>query len=107
MIGEWIKLVKDTSISIRLDSLLKEQTENILSQFGLNMTTIVNMLFRQIVREQAIPLSLSLNPSAGITDDLNLAKAERLVGYKGRSIKSITDDMERIIAESENGAKKV
>ena len=100
-------MVKDTSISIRLDSLLKEQTESILSQFGLNMTTVVNMLFRQIVREQAIPLSLSLNPSAGIINDLNLAKAERLEGYKGRAVKSIADDMERIIAETENGAKKV
>lgn len=100
-------MVKDTSISIRMDSLLKEQTESILSQFGLNMTTVVNMLFRQIVREQTIPLSLSLNPSAGIINDLNLAKTERLEGYKGRTVKSIADDMERIIAETENGAKKV
>ena len=100
-------MAKDTSISIRLDSLLKDQTESILSQFGLNMTTVVNMLFRQIVREQTIPLSLSLNPSAGIIDDLSLAKAERLEGYKGRSVKSVADDMERIIAENENGTKKV
>ena len=100
-------MIKDTSISIRLDSTLKEQTENILSQFGLNMTTVVNMLFRQIVREQTIPLSLSLNPAAGIIDELNLAKAERLGGYSGRSVKSIADDMERIIAENENGAKKM
>ena len=107
--SDWsvIYLVKDTSISIRLDSLLKEQTENILSQFGLNMTTVVNMLFRQIVREQAIPLSLSLSPTAGIIDDLNLAKAERLEGYKGRSAKNVADDMERIITELENGAEKV
>ena len=98
-------MVKDTSISIRLDSLLKEQTENILSQLGLNMTTVVNMLFRQIVREQSIPLSLSLNPSVGIIDDLNLAKAERLGGYKGRSAKSVADDMGRIITENENGTK--
>ena len=100
-------MVKDTSISIRLDSLLKEQTEYILSQFGLNMTTVVNMLFRQIVREQTIPLSLSLNPSVEIIDDLNLAKAERLNGYRGRSARSVADDMERIIVENENGTKKV
>jgi len=100
-------MAKDTSISIRLDSLLKDQTESILSQFGLNMTTVVNMLFRQIVREQTIPLSLSLNPSARLIDDLNLAKAERLEGYKGRSVKSVADDMEQIIAENENGTKKV
>jgi len=87
-------LSKDTSISIRLDSLLKEQTENILSQLGLNMTTVVNMLFRQIVREQTIPLSLSLNPSAGVIDALSQAKAERLAGYMGRSVNSVAADME-------------
>ena len=49
-------MVKNTSISIRLDSRLKEQTESILEQLGLNMTVVINMLFHQIVREQAVPL---------------------------------------------------
>ena len=90
-------MAKDTSISIRLDSQLKEQTENILTQFGLNITTAVNMFFHQIVREQSIPLTLSLNPSDTIMDELNLAKAERLAGYKGRSAESVAMDIEQII----------
>jgi len=100
-------MAKDTSISIRLDSGLKEQAENVLEQFGLNMTSVVNMLFHQIVREQAIPLSLSLRPRISVADELELAKAERLAGYKGRSADRIVDDMERIIAETEHGAKNV
>ena len=100
-------MAKDTSISIRLDSGLKEQAENVLEQFGLNMTSVVNMLFHQIVREQAIPLSLSLRPRISVVDELELAKAERLAGYKGRSADSIVDDMERIIAEAEHGTKNV
>ena len=92
-------MVKDTSISIRMDSQLKEQTENILTQFGLNITTVVNMLFHQIVREQTIPLSLSLTPAVKAIDELNLARAERLAGYKGLSAESIGIDMERIIED--------
>ena len=42
-------MVKDTNISIRLDSSLKEETENILEQLGLNITAVVNMLFRQLL----------------------------------------------------------
>ena len=98
-------MIKDTSISIRLDSQLKEQTENILTQFGLNITTIVNMLFRQIVREQSIPLSLTLNPSINVIDELNVAKAERMAGYRGRTAESLADDMERIISGAEHGEK--
>ena len=90
-------MIKDTSISIRLDSQLKEQTENILTQFGLNITTVVNMLFHQIVREKSIPLSLSLNASVSVIDELNLAKVERLAGYKGRSAENLAADMEHMI----------
>ena len=100
-------MVKDTSISIRLDSRLKEQTEGVLNQFGLNMTVVVNMLFHQIVREQAIPLSLSLKPKNYILEELNYAKDDRLSGYIGRTADNVAEDMERIITEAENGAKKI
>ena len=100
-------MAKDTSISIRLDSQLKEQTENILAQFGLNMTTVINMLFHQIVREQEIPLSLTLKPQFKVVDELNYAKAERLLGYKGREASSVAEDMAKIILEAENGTKKI
>ena len=94
-------MVKDTSISIRMDSRLKEQTEYVLEQFGLNMTVVVNMLFRQIVREQAIPLSLTLSPRISPLEELSYAKAARSAGYTGRSADSIVDDMELIVAEAE------
>lgn len=100
-------MLKNTSISIRMDSGLKEQAENVLDQFGLNMTTVVNMLFHQIVREQAVPLSLSLRSKNYIAEDLELAKADRAAGYVGRTADSVANDMERIIAEAEHGATKV
>ena len=94
---------KDTSISIRMDSELKECAENVIEQLGLNMTVVINMLFRQIVREQAIPLSLSLSTSVGVLDDLALAKAERAKGYKSRYMDDVISDMEKTVAEA--GAK--
>lgn len=100
-------MARDTSISIRLDSQLKEQTENILEQIGLNMTTVVNMLFRQIVCEQTVPLSLSIKPKNNVLEELKHTKVERLAGYEGRSVDSVAADMERIIAEAENGTKEI
>jgi len=84
-----------------MDSKLKEQTESVLEQFGLNMTIVVNMLFRQIVREQAIPLSLSLSPRLSPFDELYHARTARLGGYVGRSADSVISEMESIVAEAE------
>jgi len=100
-------MLKDKSISVRMDSGLKEQAEIVLDQFGLNMTTVINMLFRQIVREQAIPLSLSLKPGENIIDELMLAKSNRQAGHAGRLASSVANDMERIIIEAEHVAAKV
>jgi DNA-damage-inducible protein J len=97
--------MKDKSISIRMDSGLKEQTEIVLEQLGLNMTTAVNMFFQQIVRDQAVPLSLSLKSSVGALEELELAKVERLAGYAGRTASSVMGDMEQIITKAEHGSK--
>ena len=94
-------MAKDASISIRMDSELKERAENIIEQFGLNMTVVVNMLFRQIVREHAIPLSMSLTPSLGNLGDLAIAKADRITGYRGKSLDSVVAEMERIVSDTE------
>jgi len=93
---------KDTSISIRLDSKLKENVEYVLEQFGLNLTTVVNMLFNQIVREQAIPLSLTLKPQVSVAEELLFAKNDRLAGFVGRTADKVADDMERIIEKIAN-----
>ena len=94
-------MAKDTSISIRLDSKLKEQTEDVLVQFGLNMTVVVNMLFHQIVREQSIPLSLTLRPNISTLDELSIAKSRRESGYAARTADAVIDDMEQLVAEAQ------
>jgi addiction module RelB/DinJ family antitoxin len=100
-------MAKDTSISIRLDSHLKEQAECVLDQLGLSMTVVINMLFNQIVRDQAVPLSLSLKPRNNAISEINSAVADRTAGYNGRTAESVAADMDRIISEAENGKKKV
>lgn len=90
-------MAEDTSISIRVDSETKQQLEQILAEIGLTMTSVVNMLFRQIVREKAIPLSL--NPNIGVANELLLAKQGRSSGYAGRSADEVAEAMESIISE--------
>ena len=94
---------KDTSVNIRMDSQLKEKAELILSQFGLNMTVVVNMLFHQIVRDQAIPLSMALYPNVNAIEELRFAQYDRLAGYVGRSASEIAEEMERVIESAMGG----
>jgi DNA-damage-inducible protein J len=100
-------MAKDTSISIRMDSELKRQSERVLAQFGLNMASVVNMLFHQIVRDKAIPLSLSLNPQIKVNDELLFAQTERRSGFTGRTADEVADEMEKIILEVEGGKRQV
>lgn len=50
------------TVSFRMDDTLKRQTEAILEELGLNMTTAMTMFAKTIVREQRLPLDLSIDP---------------------------------------------
>ena len=52
-----------TAISIRLDSDIKKQFEELCKEFGLSTNAAFNLFARTVVREQAIPFPISLNIS--------------------------------------------
>ena len=49
------------NLSIRMDRDLKEQAESLFSEFGMNMTTALNVFVRQSVRQGKIPFEISLS----------------------------------------------
>lgn len=91
------------NVSIRMDSDLKEQAEQILSQLGMNLNGTINMFLRQIVRDRAVPLSLSLRSEQSLYADLLRARMERAQGIEGVPIDKLLTDMDKIIAEVERG----
>ena len=93
------------NMSIRTDSELKAQAESILAQLGMNMNGTINMFLQQIVRDRAVPLSLSLSTPETVYADLLHAQAERANGYVGRDAFDVLADMDKIIADAENKAE--
>ena len=89
------------NVSIRIDSGLKAQAEQVLSQLGMNMTGTINMFLQQIVRDRAVPLSLSLSSEQSLYADLLRARTERAQGLEGASAEKLLADMDQIIAEAE------
>ena len=89
------------NVSIRMDSELKAQAEQVLSQLGMNMTGTINMFLRQIVREWAVPLSLSLSSEQSLYADLLRARTERAQGLQGHTAEDMLSEIDQIIAEAE------
>lgn len=50
-----------SNICIRIDENLKKQFDYLCNELGLTMSTAINMFVKAVVRENRIPLDLSLH----------------------------------------------
>ena len=57
--GKGDEVMATTNVTIRMDSVLKQEAEALFSDLGLNMTTAFVAFAKQAVREQRIPFMLS------------------------------------------------
>jgi DNA-damage-inducible protein J len=49
-----------TTMNLRIDSKLKKNAENIVSQLGISMSSAIALYLRAIVREKGIPFPVTL-----------------------------------------------
>lgn len=54
------------TFSVRMDEALKEQFDLLCQDFGMNMTTAINVFARAVVRQRKIPFEIS-SPESPIT----------------------------------------
>ena len=84
------------TVSFRMDDTLKHQTEMILEALGLNMTTAMTMFAKTIVREQRLPLDLSIDPFYFAANQARLKRAiESYESGKSMPIKKSMEELER------------
>lgn len=55
-----------TAISIRLDSDIKKQFDDLCKEFGLSTNAAFNLFARAVVRERSIPFPISLKGSESV-----------------------------------------
>ncbi len=48
-----------TSVNIKMEESLRDQSKELLAQMSLDMTTAVNMFLSTVVREKRIPFTIS------------------------------------------------
>lgn len=59
---------KTANVLARVEPDVKQQAEEIMSQLGIPVSVVINMLYKQIIMKKGIPFSLSL-PSVPVTLD--------------------------------------
>ena len=59
-----------TTIQVRMDTVLKQQVEQKLKSMGINMSTAVNMLAHQIIRQNRIPFEIIADESSPSLDGI-------------------------------------
>lgn len=59
---------KTANVLARVEPDVKEQAEAIMAKLGVPVSTVINMLYKQIIMTRSIPFALSV-PSAPIARD--------------------------------------
>lgn len=74
------------STNISMDADIKKKAQKLFSEFGLDLTTAINIFLRQSIREQRIPFEITRNvPNAETTKALEEVKEmeQNPSAYKG------------------------
>jgi len=53
-------MIKNATVSARIDEGVKNQAEDILRQLGIPVSVVINILYHQIIARNGIPFSLTL-----------------------------------------------
>ena len=83
--------MSNTSMNIRMDSDVKRKAQELFSQFGLDMTTAVNMFLRQSIRQQGIPFALQLDPFYSEVNQERLLKAAGRMEQTGGTVHDLKE----------------
>lgn len=86
------------SMNIRMDSEVKIQAQKLFNEFGLDMTTAVNMFLRQAIRTHSIPFELRLD----IPNDETLLAIEEVQQMKKDPNKKTYASFSELLQEVES-----
>ena len=71
---------KTANVLARVEPDVKEQAEAIMARLGISASTVINMLYKQIIMTRSIPFPLSV-PNAPIArDEMDIAAFDAMMG---------------------------
>ena len=82
-----------TSMSIRLDSEVKEQAQQVLNSLGMDMTTAINIFLRQAIQYQGLPFDVRLDESRKLMEVLADLDQNRNMSQSFVSVSDLMEDL--------------
>ena len=95
--------MKDATVSVRIDTNLKKEAEEILQELGIPVSVVINSLYRQIVYRNGIPFSLVIPKTPQTLDTLTAEELnaklyhsyEQSLQKEGREYSEVFDEFEK------------
>ena len=81
------------SISIRLDSEVKEQAQQVFSNLGMDMTTAINIFLRQAIQYQGLPFDVRLDENRKLLQALTDLEQNRNMSQSFESVSDLMEDL--------------
>lgn len=82
-----------TSMSIRLDSEVKEQAQQVFNNLGMDMTTAINIFLRQAIQYQGLPFDVRLDENWKLLQVLTDLDQNRNMSQSFESVSDLMEDL--------------
>ena len=94
--------VKTANVSVRVEPLIKKEAESVLDRLGISSSTVINMLYRQIIMHQGIPFQATI-PAPLARDEMDEVTFNAIMqrgideakAGKGRPADAVISDLRR------------
>ncbi|HFN0065882.1 TPA: type II toxin-antitoxin system RelB/DinJ family antitoxin [Streptococcus pneumoniae] len=80
-------------MSIRLDSEVKEQAQQVFSNLGMDMTTAINIFLRQAIQYQGLPFDVRLDENRKLLQALTDLDQNRNMSQSFESVSDLMEDL--------------
>ena len=99
-------MLKDSTVSARVETDIKLEAENILQKLGIPVSVVINSLYRQIIFTKGIPFSLTIPNEPRTLDSMSRAERDKMLQHsyeqslagQGRPYEEVFDELERGLA---------
>ena len=82
-----------TSMSIRLDSEVKEQAQQVFNHLGMDMTTAINIFLRQAIQYQGLPFDVKLVDYGKLLQVVTDVEQNRNMSQPFESVSDLMEDL--------------
>ena len=82
-----------TSMSIRLDSEVKEQAQQVFNNLGMDITTAINIFLRQAIQYQGLPFDVRLDENRKLLQVLTDLDQNRNMSQSFESVSDLMEDL--------------